>query len=90
MYYPYCTMYDKIEVVHTPLSSDGFVTVHFEEPDTIYGFKELDCLIPTYRISNIVGFSDTEASALVDFCIKNSEIILSVAKQGGIANAKYI
>ena len=42
MYYPYCTMYDKIEVVHTPLSSDGFVTVHFEEPDAIYGFKEVD------------------------------------------------
>ena len=82
MYYPYCTMYDKIEVVHTPLSSDDFVTVHFEEPDAIYGFKELDCLISTYKVSNIVGFSNTEASALVDFCRRNSEIILSVAKRG--------
>lgn len=86
MYYPYCTIQESIEVVHTPLKN-GYTTVHFEKPDKIYGFKTLDCVIPSYRVNNIVGFSDTEVSELVTFCRNNASLLLKYASEGGIANA---
>ena len=36
MYYPYCTIQESIEVVHTPLKN-GYTVVHFEKPDSIFG-----------------------------------------------------
>lgn len=86
MYYHYCTIMESIEVVHTPLKN-GYTTVHFEKPDKIYGFKTLDCVIPSYRVNNIVGFSDTEVSELVTFCRNNASLLLKYAREGGIANA---
>lgn len=90
MFYPYCIIDEKISVVHTPLNRDNSVVVHFEEPDEIYGFKTMDCMIPSYRVSNIIGFSEQEVRELVTFCRHNAGIILNVARQGGIANAEYI
>lgn len=87
MFLPYCTINDSIEVVHTPLTSDGKTLVHFEEPDEVVGFKTLDCLIPSYSISNIVGFSQDEINFLVDFCKHNAHLLIEYASKGGIANA---
>lgn len=87
MYYPYCTIEDKIEVVHSPINQEGITIVHFEEPDSKFGFKTLDCTIPNYRISNCVGFSDEEVSNLVEFCKNNASLLLTYAKEGGIGVA---
>ena len=86
MFYPYCTINDSVEVVHTPLH-DGKTMVHFEEPDEILGFKTLDCLIPSYQISNIYGFSQEEINFLVQFCKSNAHLLIEYASKGGIANA---
>lgn len=86
MFYPYCSIEDTIEVVHTPIKN-GMTLVHFEEPDEIFGFKTLDCLVPTYQVSNITGFSQSEVSTLVSFCQNNAHLLLESAKRGGIANA---
>lgn len=86
MFYPYCTIKDSIEVVHTPLIENKTM-VHFEEPDAIVGFKILDCIIPGYQISNITGFSQEEINFLVQFCRNNAHLLLEYASKGGIANA---
>lgn len=86
MYYPYCTIGESIEVVHTPLK-DGKTMVHIEEPDEVVGFKTLDCIIPGYTISNIIGFSQEEVNFLVQFCRNNAHLLLEYAGKGGIANA---
>lgn len=90
MFYPYCIVNDEIEVVHTPLNDRGQTLVHIEQPDEVYGFKTLDCLIPTYTVTNIIGFTQEEVSFWVDFCMNNAGCLLNAAAQGGIANAKYI
>lgn len=91
MYYPFCTSYlsgDPIEVVQTPLDSNGVTVVHFEKPDVIYGFKTLDCTVPYYRVSGIVGFSEEEVADLVDFCMNNAGTLLTGASiKGGFENA---
>ena len=89
MFYPYCTV-NETEIVHTPLNSAGQTLVHIEEPSDIYCFKTMDCLIPTYVVSNVIGFTREEVSGWVDFCRHNAGILLNCAKQGGIANADYI
>lgn len=85
MFYPYCTINNSIEVVHTPLNNNKTL-VHFEEPDAIVGFKTLDCIIPGYQISNITGFSQEEINFLVQFCRNNAHLLLEYASKGGIAN----
>ena len=83
MYYPYCTIGEDLEVVHTPLKNG--ITV--EKPDPKYCFKTLDCTVPYYRTSNIVGFTDDEVAKLVDFCMNNAACLIEFAQLGGIKNA---
>ena len=90
MYYPYCVIGDTVNVSHTPVNDKGIVVVNFEKPDAIFGFKTLDCTIPNYRVSNIVGFSESEVSDLVGFCQQNASLILNAAAQGGVKNAEYL
>lgn len=90
MFYPYCTIFDRIEVCHTPRNKNGCVLVHFEEPDAVYGFKTLEVTIPGYNISSRVGFSDDEVAFLIDFSMHNAGIIMNASIQGGVANAEYL
>lgn len=87
MFMPYCTIGDDIEVVHTPLDKTGHTLVHIEIPDAKYCFRTMDCLIPSYRVSNIVGMSDDEVAYYVEFCKRNAGLLLTYADKGGIANA---
>lgn len=91
MFYPYCTIGEDLEVGQTPMSKDGFTIVRFEKPDFIYGFKTLDCAVPSYRVSNIIGFSEEEVANLVDFYRHNADLLLLGAEtEGGIINAYNI
>ena len=87
MFYHYCTIGEDIEVVHTPLNNKGQTLVHIEIPDPKYCFRTMDCLIPTYRVSNIVGMKDDEIAFYVEFCKRNAHLLLKYAALGGIANA---
>ena len=90
MFYHYCTVGDDTEVVHTPLNKFGQTLVHIEEPSEIYCFKTMDCLIPTYVVSNVIGFTPDEISEWIEFCRHNEALLISCAAQGGAGNAKYI
>lgn len=89
MFYPYCTIKNRIEVCHSPLEN-GYVTVHFEEPDEIYGFKELNVVLPGYTVVSRVGFTDVEVSSLIDFTRCNASVIGNCAQQRGFSNAIYV
>ena len=86
MFYHYSTILDEIEVVHTPLEN-GHTLVRVEKPDEVYGFKSAECLIPSYKVSNVVGFTDEELVMFVQFCKNNAHLLLKYAEEGGIANA---
>lgn len=87
MFYPYCTIGNDIEVVHTPLDESGYTLVHIEIPDEECCFKTMDCLIPSYKVSNVVGMSDEEVEEFVDFCHRHAHLLLKYASIGGIANS---
>lgn len=87
MLMPYCTIGNDVEVTHTPLDATGHTLVHIEVPDEVYCFKVMECLIPSYKVSGVVGMTDAEINYYVDFCKHNAHLLLKYAKEGGIANA---
>jgi len=80
------TIGEDLEVTHSKWNGE-FTLVRFEKPDAIYCFKTLDCTIPYYRVSNIVGFTEDEVAWLVQFCRNNAGSLITYSKCGGIANA---
>lgn len=86
MLLPYVTIGNDFEVTHTEWNGES-TTVHFELPDEVYGFKTLDCKIPSYELSGIYGFTQKEIDWCLDFCRRNAHLLIRYSKVGGIAKA---
>ena len=48
MMYPFMTLNDETEIVHSDMQNDGRVKVYIERPDEKYGFKHAACWLPDY------------------------------------------
>ncbi len=44
MMYPFMTLSDETEIVHSDMQNDGRVKVYIERPDEKYGFKHAACM----------------------------------------------
>lgn len=89
MYKPYAKLMDDTEVVFsTPLTDDGFTKVRFEKPDEKYFFKVLELLIPSYKIEECIGFSESEQERLLKYAERNAALLLTLSEQGGWENAQ--
>jgi hypothetical protein len=74
MLYPYMTLADETEVVHSHLiKQDGTekVIVHFERP-TENGFDSARCELPDFRWVLQNGYSDAEISNFEELLKKNT------------------
>ena len=60
MIYPFMTLEDETEIVHSEMLSDGQVKVYMEQPDEKLCFKHATCYLPGYRWEDILGFSEEE------------------------------
>lgn len=49
MMYPFMTLNDETEIVHSDMLDDGEVKVYIEKPDERYGFRPATCRLPGYR-----------------------------------------
>ena len=49
MLYPFMTLNDNTEIVHSEMKEDGTVDVVIETPDERYGFKHAKCTLPGYE-----------------------------------------
>ena len=58
------------------------IQMNIEIPDAKYCFKTMDCLIPSYQVSNIVGMTDDEVAYYVEFCRKHAHLLLKHASVG--------
>lgn len=86
MMYPYMTLPDETEIVHSEiLLIDGKeqVRVYMEKPVHM-GFKSATCYLPDYRWENISGFTDEEMSNLNDIVTTSAHLIMRFAKEGGV------
>lgn len=86
MIYPFMTIKDDIEVVHTEIREDNTVKVYFEQP-VYLGFHSIECILPSYKWSENKGFSDDELKYLNKYLHSVEDVIFDLAKNGGFDNA---
>ncbi len=83
MVYPFMTLNDNTEIVHSEYGTDGRVKVYMETPDAVLGFKHATCYLPNYEWEDIWGYSEIEIRYLDEFIHSVSHIIMQLSKEGG-------
>ena len=89
MMYPFMTLDDETEIVHSEVLDDGQIKVYFEKP-TEDGFQNATCFLPSYTWEEVNGFSETDVSRFNDILRSTAHLIYRFAEQGGILNAAAV
>ncbi len=90
MMYPFLTLDDGTEIVHSETLKDGQVKVYIEKPDEKDCFHHATCWLPGYRWEDIVGFSDAEMVRYRDVVESTAHLILRFAEEGGVEYATSV
>ena len=90
MMYPYMTLADETEIVHSHLIEENgvrMVEVHFERPKEL-GFDSARCRLPTYDWTIRDGFTDNEIMRFERFLRDSAHLLYKYAEIGGASVAK--
>lgn len=87
MMYPFLTLDDSTEIVHSEMRPDGSVKVYMEQPNEKDGFHHATCYLPDYRWEDIFGFSDAEIARYQEVIRSTAHLILQFSQEGGFENA---
>ena len=89
MMYPFMTLDDGTEVVHSEAYVENNmekVKVYFEKP-VEGGVESAYCYLPEYRWDQIIGFSEDEIAKMREYLGSVAHIIIELSRQGGFENA---
>lgn len=87
MMYPFMTLDDGAEIVHSDMYEDGQVKVYVEKPDAADCFHSATCWLPSYRWEGVTGFSQEELARYEDVIRSTAHLILRFAQEGGFDSA---
>ena len=87
MMYPFLTLDDQTEIVHSEMYEDGSVKVHMEKPAEKDCFHYATCYLPQYQWEDVFGFSEEEMNRLKEVVESTAHLILRYSKEGGFENA---
>lgn len=82
MMYPYMTLDDETEIVHSELLKDNTVKVYIEKPDESDGFHFASCYLPGYEWKDISGFSEEEIKKYQTIIENNAHLIIELSQNG--------
>jgi len=85
MMYPFITLDDGAEIVHSEMQN-GRVKVYVEKADEIDCFHHMTCYLPSYEITEIFGFSETEKERYMDVIRSAANQIIEFSKNEGFEN----
>ncbi len=85
--YPFLTLDDDTEIVHSEMYADGTVKVYMEKPDAKDGFHHATCFLPAYRWEDIFGFTPAEIERYSEVIQSTAHLILRFAQEGGFDHA---
>lgn len=71
MMYPFMTLEDETEIVHSEMQKDGMVKVYIERSDAEYGFRHTTCWLPQYRWEDIYHFFEEEIASVYKGTIRS-------------------
>ncbi len=87
MMYPFMTLNDNTEIVHSEFKPDGRVKVYMETPDEKLGFKHATCYLPKYEWEDIRGYTEKDIQHFEEIIRSTAHLIMQFSKEGGFANA---
>ena len=87
MMYPFMTLDDGTEIVHSEMLPDQRVKVYVEKPDTKDCFHHMTCYLPSYEITSVHGFSKAEQDKYMEIIRSTAHLIMEFSKDGGFENA---
>ena len=87
MMYPFLTLDDNTEIVHSEMREDGTVKVYLERPDEKDCFHHAACYLPGYRWEDVFGFTKEELARYQEVIESTAHLILQFAKEGGFDSA---
>jgi len=86
MMYPFMTLDDDTEIVHSEMDDNGRVKVYMEKP-VEGGFHSAICMLPGYDWSDVNGYSEKEIERYSEVIHSTAHLILRFARNGGYSNA---
>ena len=87
MMYPFLTLNDETEIVHSEMKPDGTVNVYIEKPDEKDCFHHATCYLPGYKWEDVYGFSDGDIEKFMEILESTANLIMEFSKDGGFENA---
>ena len=85
--YPFLTLDDDTEIVHSDMKSDGRVKIYIEKTDERDGFHHATIYLPDYTWEDIYGFDEEELRFFKDIVENSANLIIEFSKDGGFQNA---
>lgn len=86
MIYPFMTLDDQTEIVHSELLDNNEIKVYMERPDEEDCFHHATCYFPSYRIEDVFGFSESDMERLLQIIKSTEHLLMEFAATGGIEN----
>lgn len=74
--YPFMTIDNDTEVVHSEIQADGRVKVYIETPDENDGFHHAVCWLPEYKWEDINGYDNKALSHYQKYVKENAHLIM--------------
>ena len=90
MMYPFMTLDDGAEIVHSEMHADGSVKVYVEKPDAQDCFHHATCWLPAYHWEDVEGFSPEELARYDEVIRSTAHLILRFAQEGGFDSASNL
>lgn len=85
--YPFMTLDDGTEIVHSDMLPDDRVKVYMERPDEKDGFHYATCYLPNYSWEDIYGFTADEMTYFKKLVKANAHLIMEFSTKGGFPYA---
>lgn len=87
MMYPFLTLDDDSEIVHSEMLLDGTVKVYIEKPDAKDCFHHATCYLPHYAWKDIFGFNQADIAQYQEIIKSTAHLILQFSQEGGFDGA---
>lgn len=87
MMYPFMTLEDTTEIVHSEYLPNDTLKVYVEKPDEKDCFHHMTCYLPDYKITEVQGFTQNEVQKYMDIIRSTAHLIIQFSKEGGFENA---
>ncbi len=81
MMYPFLTLDDETEIVHSEMKPDGSVKVYIEKPDEKYGFLHATCWLPQYQWEDIYHFKPKDIERFHEIIDSTAHLILEFSQE---------